>query len=55
MKPDIEDPAVQALQTAHLIALKKALQKGKEAERKEQLKVAIQAAQREVDRLKEQK
>jgi C-terminal processing protease CtpA/Prc len=49
VRPDIEVTAAQALPTAHLIALRKALEKETDAERKEGLKQAIRATEKEVD------
>jgi hypothetical protein len=53
VKPDVEVPAAQALRAAHLMALRKALEKETDAERKERLKEAIQTAQKELDGLKD--
>jgi retinol-binding protein 3 len=55
VKPDVEAPALLALQTAQLIALKKALKKATDAEGKERLTEAIHDVQKELDRLKDNK
>jgi hypothetical protein len=53
--PDVEVPAAQALPAAHLIALRKALAKETDAERRDRLEEAIRAAQKEIDKLKDKK
>jgi C-terminal processing protease CtpA/Prc len=52
VKPDIEVPAAQALTTAHLMALKNAVRKETDDKRKDQLREAIETAQKELEELK---
>ncbi|MCL4706792.1 S41 family peptidase [bacterium] len=49
VKPDIETPAAQALQTAHLAALKSALAKTAEPQEREQLQRAMAIVKREIE------
>lgn len=53
--PDIAVPADQALETAHLMALKKALAKETDDELKDQYKEAIEAVQKALDAIKNKK
>lgn len=55
VKPDVEGPAAHALPTAQLIALRKALKKATDTERKKRLAEAIRDVQRDLDRLKAEK
>jgi C-terminal processing protease CtpA/Prc len=52
VRPDIEVTAPLALKTAHVAALKKALQKEIAEERKKNVRAALVAAQKELDELK---
>lgn len=47
VSPDVEVPAAQALQTAHLMALKDVLAKTKDTQRAEELKTALAMVERE--------
>lgn len=49
VEPDIETPASQALQTAHLAALKSVLAKTTEPQEREQLQQALATVQREIE------
>ncbi|NUM79109.1 S41 family peptidase [candidate division KSB1 bacterium] len=49
VKPDIETPASQALQTAHVAALKSVLAKTTEPQEREQLQQALAIVQREIE------
>jgi retinol-binding protein 3 len=50
--PDIETPAAQALETAHLLALKNVLAKTADPQRANELKNVIAVTQKELDELK---
>ncbi|HKP84898.1 MAG TPA: S41 family peptidase [Blastocatellia bacterium] len=52
VKPDVEVPADQSLKVAQVAALNKLIEKTQDAQRKEQLKSALETAQRELDDLK---
>jgi hypothetical protein len=52
VEPDVKVPAEQALKVAHIAALNKIIDKETNAERKEALKGALDAAQKELDELK---
>jgi len=52
VRPDIEVPAPLALKTAHVAALKKALQKEMAEKRSKHVRAALVAAQKELDDLK---
>jgi C-terminal processing protease CtpA/Prc len=52
VEPDVKVPAEQALKVAHIVALNKIIDKEPNAERKEALKGALDAAQKELDELK---
>jgi C-terminal processing protease CtpA/Prc len=53
VSPDVAVPAEQALKTAHLTALKRLLAKGGDESSTEELKQAIQAAEKELSSSKE--
>jgi len=52
VKPDVEVAADQALKTAQIAALSKLIEKAPDAQRKEQLKGALDNVQKELDELK---
>jgi retinol-binding protein 3 len=52
VEPDVKVPAEQALKVAHVAALNKIIDRETNAERKEALKGALDAAQKELDELK---
>jgi hypothetical protein len=52
VKPDVEIAADQALKTAQIAALNKLIEKAPDAQRKEQLKGALDNVQKELDELK---
>lgn len=55
VKPDIEVPADQALKTAHVLALKKQIEKTTDPELKEALQEALTKTQKELESLKAKK
>jgi retinol-binding protein 3 len=54
VKPDLEIPAEQALKTAHVMALKKEIERTKDERFKEALKDALATVQKELDEMKAQ-